>query len=302
MKILVTGSRGFIGQAVGHEAARRGDTVVGLSRSAQAAPGWPGRHQCVDVIDGDLADILTSFAPDAIIHAAGPASVGESFHAPASTLKASLLSWVNVLDALRRSGVPSRALLISSAAVYGQPDRLPVAEGEVRRPISPYGYHKMMCEIAAQEYADCFGTDTVVGRLFSVVGPGQRRLLAWEVYTQLVDSTLAEVVLIGSPDSTRDYLHVQDVAVALLGLAHMASAPSIVNIASGTRSRVGEMATVLRDAVGATKPVRFLDRQTAGDPEHWQADISKLQGLLPNWQPRRLAAAVADCVAAWSSP
>ena len=107
MRILVTGSRGFIGQAVGHEAASRGDTVVGLSRSAQAARGWPGRHYCVDVIDDDLADIVTSFAPDAIIHAAGPASVGESFHAPASTLRASLLSWINVLDALRRSGVPS---------------------------------------------------------------------------------------------------------------------------------------------------------------------------------------------------
>ena len=301
MKILVTGSRGFIGQAVGHEAASRGDTVVGLSRSAQAAPGWPGRHYCVDVIDDDLADIVTSFAPDAIIHAAGPASVGESFKAPASTLKASLLSWINVLDALRRSGVPSRALLISSAAVYGQPDRLPVAEGDVRRPISPYGYHKMMCELAAQEYAECFGIDTVAGRLFSVVGPGQRRLLAWEVYNQLVDSTLAEVVLTGRPDATRDYLHVQDVAAALLGLAHVALAPRFVNVASGTRSRIGDVATVLRDVTGAAKPVRFLDQPTAGDPEHWQADISVLQGVLPSWQPMRLDRALADCVGSWPS-
>ena len=54
MKILVTGSRGFIGQAVGRAAARRGDTVAGLSRSAQAARDWPGRHYCVDVIDDDM--------------------------------------------------------------------------------------------------------------------------------------------------------------------------------------------------------------------------------------------------------
>jgi hypothetical protein len=48
--------------------------------------------------------------------------------------------------------------------------------------------------------------------------------------------------------------------------------------------------------------VRFLDRQTIGDPDHWQADVGVLRALLPHWQPRTLAAAVADCVAAWSSP
>ncbi len=159
----------------------------------------------------------------------------------------------------------------------------------------------MMCEIAAQEYADCFGIDIVAGRLFSVVGPGQQRLLAWEIYNQLVDPTLAEVVLTGSSDSTRDYLHVQDVAAALLGMASVASAPRFVNIASGTRSRIGDVATVLRGVMGATKPVRFLDRPTAGDPEHWQADISVLQGLLPSWQPLNLERSLADCVESWPS-
>jgi UDP-glucose 4-epimerase len=300
MKILVTGSRGFIGQAVGHEAARRGDTVVGLSRSAQAARGWPGRHYCVDVIDDDLADIVTSFAPDAIIHAAGPASVGESFHAPASTLKASLLSWINVLDALRRSSVPSRALLISSAAVYGQPDRLPVAEGEVRRPISPYGYHKMMCEIAAQEYAECFGIDIVAGRLFSVVGPGQRRLLAWEIYRQLAEPDLDEVVLAGSPDSARDYLHVRDVARGLLALAAAPSGPSVVNIASGNCQTVGSVVDLLTTLCGSEKPTRFLRQQVSGDPDRWQADVSLL-GQLVDWHPLDFGAALADCVQAWET-
>jgi UDP-glucose 4-epimerase len=300
MKILVTGSRGFIGQAVGHEAARRGDTVLGLSRSAQPPPGWPGRHYCVDVIDDDLADIVTSFAPDAIIHAAGPASVGESFHAPASTLKASLLSWINVLDALRRSGVPSRALLISSAAVYGQPDRLPVAEGEVRRPISPYGYHKVMCEIAAQEYAACFGIDAVACRLFSVVGPGQRRLLAWEIYRQVAAPDIDEVVLAGSPDSARDYLHVRDVARGLLALVAMPSVPSVVNIASGECHTVGSVVDLITTLCGSEKPTRFLRQQVSGDPDRWQADVSLL-GRLVDWHPLDLAAALADCVQAWGS-
>ncbi|HZV27819.1 MAG TPA: NAD-dependent epimerase/dehydratase family protein, partial [Acidothermaceae bacterium] len=94
MRILVTGSRGFIGQQVGRAAAGNGDVVLGLSRSAQPAPAWPGEHRCVDVVEDDLTEIVMAFAPDAIVHAAGPASVGESFKAPLPTLRASLLSWV----------------------------------------------------------------------------------------------------------------------------------------------------------------------------------------------------------------
>jgi UDP-glucose 4-epimerase len=300
MKIMVTGSRGFIGQAVGHEAARRGDTVLGLSRSAQAAPGWPGGHRCIDVVDDDVSDIVTAFAPDAIIHAAGPSSVGQSFETPVAGLRASLMSWANVLDAVRRSRVSAKAVLLSSAAIYGQPAELPVPESALTHPMSPYGYTKAMAEMLGNQYTSCFALDVVACRLFSVIGPAQRRLLLWDVYRQLIDVGTDEVVLRGSRNSSRDYLHVQDAAAAIVSLCHLTSTPGVVNIASGERSTVGEVAAALRDAAASTKPVRFLEQRTTGDPDHWQGDITALTGLLPDWQPRALDAAIADCVAHWS--
>ncbi|HEY3924897.1 MAG TPA: SDR family oxidoreductase [Acidothermaceae bacterium] len=301
MKMLITGSRGFLGQALGAAAAARGHELIGLSRSAQPAAGWQGAHHCVDVVDDDLTDIVAKYEPDAVIHAAGPASVGDSFLSPVPNLRTGLMSWANVLDAVRRTGIPARAVLLSSAAVYGQPATLPVAETAPAQPLSPYGYAKAMAETLGQQYASCFGIDVLACRLFSVLGPGQRRLLIWEIYRQLSSADTDEVVLTGSSSSSRDYLHVDDVAVAVVSLCEITRNPGVVNIASGDRSTVGQAASDVVAAAASDKAVRFLDKQTTGDPDHWQADISTLRALLPQWQPRTLAAAVAACVAAWST-
>ncbi len=156
----------------------------------------------------------------------------------------------------------------------------------------------MMCEIAAQEYADCFGIDAVTGRLFSVVGPAQRRLLAWEIYRQLAESDLDEAVLAGSPDSARDYLHVRDVASGLLALAAAPVVPSVVNIASGESQTVGSVVDLITTLCGSKKPTRFLRQQVSGDPDRWQADVSLLSQLV-DWHPTDFTVAVADCVQAW---
>jgi UDP-glucose 4-epimerase len=94
---------------------------------------------------------------------------------------------------------------------------------------------------------------------------------------------------------------VQDAAEAVVSLCEGGRNPGIVNIASGDRSTVGQVADEVVAATGSRKPVRFLEKQTTGDPGHWQADISTLRRLLPHWQPRTLAAAISDCVAAWST-
>jgi UDP-glucose 4-epimerase len=301
MKVLITGSRGFLGQALGAVVAARGHDLIGLSRSAQPAAGWLGVHHCVDVVDDDLTEVVSRYEPDAIIHAAGPASVSESFLWPVANLRAGLMSWANVLDAVRRTGIPARSVLLSSAAIYGQPATLPVAENAPAQPISPYGYAKAMAEKLGDQYSSCFGLDVLTCRLFSVLGPDQRRLLVWEIYRQLSSADTDEVLLNGSSSSSRDYLHVRDVAAAVVELCETAHTPAVVNVASGDQSTVGQVASDVRAAAASTKPVRFLEKQTTGDPDHWQADISTLRGLLPYWQPRTLPAAVADCVAAWSS-
>jgi UDP-glucose 4-epimerase len=302
MRLLVTGSRGFIGSEIGRYAAAAGHTVLGVSRASQPGPGWPGGHRCLDVVDADLVPVVEDFRPDAIVHAAGPASVGDSFVAPAASLRAAVLGWTNVLESLRRSGSPTRAVLLSSAAVYGQPAVLPVTEDEPCRPLSPYGYSKLVCELLAQQYLQCFSVDTVVCRLFSVVGPTQHRLLAWEVYRQLADPAHQVVVLKGSAGSIRDYLHVGDAAEAIVALCHAIDPPTRVNVASGRGSTVGEVVTTLRALTGSMKDCTFLMEQGPGDPDMWQAEVSTLRRALGRWQPRELHEALADCVAHWSKP
>jgi UDP-glucose 4-epimerase len=218
VRILITGSNGFVGGAFGRYASRAGHEVLGIGRASQPTRGWLGAYAQADAVSADLAPLVSRFAPDVLFHATGTASVRASIEAPLQDLRASVNSFANTLDAVRRSRVSPLTLFPSSAAVYGDPAQLPVSEGAPARPISPYGFHKAACELVAREYADCFGLRIVACRLFSVYGAAQRRLLIWELYRQFAGASVT-VFLEGTGEETRDYLHIDDVSNALLQLA-----------------------------------------------------------------------------------
>lgn len=302
MKILVTGSGGFVGGSFGRFASRAGHELLGVGRASQPEVGWPGRHAQADVSSSDLADLMAEFAPDVLLHAAGTASVGASLARPLDDLRASVLTWANVLDSVRRSGARPLVVFPSSAAVYGDADALPVSESAPARPISPYGFHKAACELLAREHAECFGMRVLVCRLFSLFGEAQRRLLVWELYRQL-EGAEAFVRLEGTGDETRDYLHVDDAAAALLEFASSLSEErggcAVVNVASGEETRVLDLAEQLRALVAPAKEIRCLGHARAGDPRRWRADTSLLRSLAPRWRPRPFAERLWQCVAAW---
>ncbi|MFL6211412.1 MAG: NAD-dependent epimerase/dehydratase family protein [Pyrinomonadaceae bacterium] len=257
-----------------------------------------------DVLTSDLAGILRAFAPDVVLHGAGTASVAASLETPLDDLRAAVLTWANMLDAVRRSGLRPVILFPSSAAVYGNLAELPAREETPTQPISPYGFHKAACELLAREYADCFGLRTVVCRLFSLFGAAQRRLLVWELYRQCAGSD-ATVWLAGTGAETRDYLHIDDVAAALIALATSQTRTTdegrclSVNVASGVETSVLALARQVRDLVAPTKEIRCRGTARPGDPLAWRADITTLRALAPHWQPQPLAAALMRCVAQW---
>lgn len=316
MRILITGCRGFLGGSVGRHAARAGHEVLGVGRAAQGPPAWPGAYAAADVVSADLSGLVRDFRPDAVLHAAGTASVADSLRAPLDDLRASLLSWANALDAVRRAG--SRAVVIfpSSAAVYGELGETDEAADEETpaRPVSPYGFHKAACELVAREYAECFGLRVVSCRLFSLFGPAQRRLLVWELYRQCVAPGGA-VWLEGTGEETRDYLHVEDASAALVALMktdgggreaeaarvgeRRAGSHAVVNVASGVETRVADLAAMVRDMVAPGKEIECRGQARAGDPRRWRADTSRLRSLAPAWTPRPLRESLAECVAAW---
>jgi UDP-glucose 4-epimerase len=304
VRILVTGSSGFIGGSFGRSAADAGHELLGVGRASQPSPGWPGAHAQADVASSDLADVIISFAPDVLLHAAGTASVGASLTHPLDDLRASVLTWANVLDSVRRSGARPFIIFPSSAAVYGDCSQSPAREDAAVRPISAYGFHKAACELMAREYFECFGLRVAVCRLFSVFGQAQRRLLVWELYRQLA-SDAPQVWLEGTGEETRDYLHVEDASAAMLELAEAFAGEreqgtcEIVNVASGEETRVVELAERLRALVAPAKEVRCRGRARAGDPRRWRADTTLLHALAPRWRPQPFDTRLAQCVAAW---
>jgi UDP-glucose 4-epimerase len=300
VKILITGSRGFVGGSFGRFAAKEGHEILGVSRSSQPDPGWPGLHIQGDAGLADFADIIKDFNPDLLLQAAGSASVGASMADPVGDFRATTVPFINVLDGVRRSGREPLVIFPSSAAVYGNPASLPVGEDAPCVPISPYGFHKLSCEIFAREYAACFGVSAVVCRLFSIFGQRQRRLLVSELYEQFAGN--AETVrLQGSGKETRDFLHVDDLAGAILLLAPVAPrrACTVLNIAGGVETPVLTLAESIGSLVAPGKKITTRGISRPGDPARWCADTSRLRALIPSWQPQGLAQALALTIGQW---
>ena len=306
IRILVTGSRGFIGGSVGRFASRAGHQVLGIARSSQPEADWPGRYGSADVLHTPLAEMIAKFSPDVLLHGAGTASVGASFATPLEDLRATVMTWANVLEGVRHSGVRPVILFPSSAAVYGNPATLPITEDAPIAPVSPYGFHKAACEWIAREYAECYGLNILICRLFSVFGPRQRRLLVWELFEQ-ISGPEHVIHLQGTGQETRDYLFSEDLADVLLKIAtHPAcqvprGTIQVLNVASGQETGVLDLAQQLGTLLASNKPLACRGTDRPGDPRRWAADVSGLSALLPDWQPRSLAAGLKQCLASWQA-
>jgi UDP-glucose 4-epimerase len=282
--LLLTGANGFIGAAIARAWRKAGGRVVGLLRS-------PAGRECAHL---DLAAQLptltaegiegavTRFAPDVLLHAAGSASVGASLRDPAADFAASVVTLQAVLEGMRRSRHRPRLLFPSSAAVYGEPDTLPIPETAPYRPLSPYGYHKAIAELLAGEYARCFEIPVLVFRLFSVFGPHQRRLLVRELFEQFGRGQVVNVQ--GSGNETRDLLHEDDLGEALLAmLPRLTDTHTVVNLATGRGTRVRDLAQMIQRILGSKHEVCYANRERRGDPLNWAADTRRLQGLAPGF-------------------
>lgn len=303
-RVLITGCSGFIGRNITRTARARGWVTGGISRLQPAGGDAPDSFYPADIARDDLFQAFEDFAPSTVIHAAGSSSVAQSFNNPLMDFRQSVETWAHVLDAVRTTNANPVVVFLSSAAVYGKVTELPIAESHSRRPLSPYGLHKLMCETLGQGCSTMFGIRMLVCRLFSLVGPDQRRLLPWELFRQFTDPSVEEVVLEGSPDSSRDYLHIDDAASGILDLAAadhpLQDAPLFVNVASGAEVSVREVARVIGQDLVSSKPIVFRGIDRPGDPKRWRADTTVISKLLPNWSPRHFEQAAKECVSRWA--
>ena len=278
--VLITGVAGFLGRHAARQFARAGWRVVGVDLAApESAKLSAGTlYQRMELPSASLAELLRALPPDTCVHCAGRASVTSSMQDPAADFRDNTVLTFELLETLRTAAPGCRLLLLSSAAVYGNPASLPVAEDHRLAPLSPYGYHKLQCELLCEEFSRIYALPTTIARVFDAYGTGLRRQLVWDICERAHAS--APLVLPGTGREGRDLIHASDVARSLVLLAEQGAADAdAYNVASGEETAVAALADLLLGALlSEARPV-FGGRATPGNPPCWRADIAKISAL-----------------------
>ena len=176
---------------------------------------------------------LESRKPDVLINCAGSSNVSASLTDPLQDFQANALLIVHLLEAIRAHLPSCRFLNLSSAAVYGNPVSVPIAEDQPVNPISPYGYHKFQAELFCREYHQIYGLGTASVRIFSAYGAGLRRQVIWDILQKA--SCGNTIQLQGTGSESRDFIHASDVAAGLECVVQCGDFKgNTFNLASGT--------------------------------------------------------------------
>ncbi|QOJ79344.1 SDR family NAD(P)-dependent oxidoreductase [Infirmifilum lucidum] len=281
--VIVTGGAGFIGHNVALFLATKGYEVIVVDTleraSRQSVEKLRARDLPILQLDvRDRAAIGKAIrGADFVVHAAAYVSVEESLEKPELYMENNVLGTLSVARACLEAGVP--LVYLSSAAVYGDPERLPIDEGHPTKPLSPYGLSKLFGEEVLKLYGR-YGLEYVVLRLFNVYGPGQTSSYAG-VITRFVERAVRRqsLIIYGDGTQTRDFIHVGDVARAV-GLA-LERKPfgEKINIASGRPVSINELASIVRRLACEECGVEYAPPRP-GDIKHSYADIRKAQSLL----------------------
>jgi UDP-glucose 4-epimerase len=278
--VFVIGVTGFIGRYVAHRFAQKGWKVLGLgTRPPENAPqqDLTGYYQLILPSD-DLNGLVQLIQPQMCIHCAGRASVANSLNDPLADFKAQVEITFNVLNAMRLGAPRCRLIYLSSAAVYGNPESLPIMEDHPLRPVSPYGFHKLIGEKLCAEFSEIYGVPTAIVRIFSAYGTGLRR----QVIADLCYKALTEPVLRlhGTGSESRDFINVRDVAQGIYLLAEGAPCQAeAYNLASGRETTIKELAELVVALSGRKIAIDFDRQNPKGNPLNWQADISRMSQL-----------------------
>ena len=232
----------------------------------------------IDLPSSQIRSVLSLVKPDLLVNCASSASVQLSMQDPLSDLRQSVGVYSEILDAVRMESPDTTVALTSSASVYGQPKLLPTPETATVSPLSPYGYHKMMCETLSLEYASIFGIKTLNLRIFSAYGERLLKQVIYEILTKIHSPGNSSLDLYGTGNETRDFIHAQDVAKAI-DIIYESGLTGTFNVAAGKPTSIREIAHLLTQCSNPLREVRFTGKSRPGDPDFWHADISKLQAL-----------------------
>lgn len=302
MKLLVTGGAGYIGSIVAQQLLADGHEVVvldNLTRGHREAVPAGARLVELDLLEADALRDAVAEGFDGALHFAALSLVGESVQRPELYYRNNVVGTLNLLDALRAAAVP-RLVFSSTAAVYGEPEVVPIVETAPTRPVNPYGATKLAVDGMIADECRAHGLGAVSLRYFNVAGASGCLGEDHEPETHLIPNVLRAVQgrtdavkIFGTdyptPDGTavRDYIHVDDLARAHV-LALDGARPGehrVFNLGSGDGYSVREVVDAVRAVTGLDVPAQEAGRR-AGDPPRLVAANDKIRSEL-GWAPTK---------------
>lgn len=320
MKILVTGNAGFIGFHVAKRLIGRGDDVVGfdvvndyydpslkearLAILEETSGRQSGRYRFVRANLADRDAVNTCFAEnrfDRVIHLAAQAGVRYSLENPHSYVESNLVSFVNILEACRHTGV-QHLTYASTSSVYGANTRMPFSEhGIADHPLQFYAATKRANELMAHSYSHLFALPTTGLRFFTVYGPWGRPDMALFKFTKNILEGIP-IPVFNNGHHTRDFTYVEDIAEGVIRASDSIATPDpgwnsdcpdpasssapfrIYNIGNSRPVHLGDYIGAIEEAVGK-KAIRELLPLQPGDVPDTYADVTDLTtrlGYRPN--------------------
>lgn len=306
MNILVVGGAGYIGSHMVKMLCEQGHSVVTFDNLSS---GFRDAVLGGEFVLGDLADLTAldnlflKYQPEAIMHFASYIQVGESVQYPDKYYLNNFTNTLNLLNTMVKHGV-NNFIFSSTAAVFGEPEYVPIDEAHVKEPLNPYGRSKWMVEQVLDDYERAYGIKSVCLRYFNAAGADPSGLLGerHEPETHLIPLVLQaisgrrkNITIFGrdydTPDGTcvRDYIHIVDLCTAhLLALMQLTKTGKSMrfNLGNGTGFSVQEVISMAEKVTGKTVSVLTGPRRE-GDPARLVADASyakKALGWLPLYQ------------------
>lgn len=236
-----------------------------------------------------------------VVDALGAPHPAASARAPVAQFGAELPSLLGVLDELRQRPGVGFTYVSSGGAIYGNPERLPVAEDAPCHPVSPYGVTKLAAERYVLLAAQVDGVPVRVLRVANAYGPLQRPGTGQGLVAALLHgaATSTEVELFGDGAALRDYVDVRDVAAAVVGLLDLRG-EQVLNVGSGVGHRVDEVVALAEAVTGASIALRRLPARST-DVREVVLDVARLSRLL-DWRPRPLELGLREAWEAWDRP
>ena len=260
MKYLVTGGAGFIGSHIASALLEQGATVrvldnfsTGKRENIEVLTKQFGRNQ-LEVLEGDVRDASRVEEAvrdiDIIFHEAAFVSVAQSMEEPQECFDVNITGTSLLFNAARKAGV-RRAVVASSAAVYGESEAFPLVEETPLMPKSPYAVSKRVDEMHAELFTNSFNFEVVALRYFNVYGPRQRPDSIYAAAVPIFVRRLLDgkpVTIYGDGGQTRDLINVRDVVRAnLIASEHPNAAGKVFNVCTGIETRLLDLLEVLFD-------------------------------------------------------